>query len=124
MTEDSRNNEHRSFSRIPFDAGVTLKGPDSSWQSTLLDISLKGVLVEMPENWNAATGESFELEITLAPDVVIDMQATVAHSENHHVGFRCEHIDLESITHLRRIVELNTGNEDLLHRELSALRSH
>jgi hypothetical protein len=124
MTDDTRNNEHRNFSRIPFDAGVTLKGKTSNWQSKLLDISLKGVLVEMPDDWNADTGESFELEITLAPDVVIDMQAIVAHSENHHVGFRCEHIDLESITHLRRIVELNTGNEDLLHRELSALRSH
>jgi hypothetical protein len=124
MTEDNHNNEHRSFSRIPFDAGVTVKGKKSSWQSTLLDISLKGALVEMPDNWSASTGDSFEVEITLAPDVVIDMQAIVAHSENNHVGFRCEHIDLESITHLRRIIELNTGNEDLLHRELSALRSH
>ncbi|VAX04921.1 hypothetical protein MNBD_GAMMA20-584, partial [hydrothermal vent metagenome] len=43
------------------------------------------------------------------------------HSENDHIGFRCEHIDLESISHLRRLVELNLGDAKLLDRELSAL---
>jgi hypothetical protein len=37
------------------------------------------------------------------------------------LGFVCRHIDLESISHLRRLVELNLGDESLLERELAAL---
>jgi hypothetical protein len=33
----------------------------------------------------------------------------------------CESIDLDSITHLRRLVELNAGDPALLERELTAL---
>ena len=54
-------------------------------------------------------------------DASIRMDVTVAHVEDQHIGFRCEHIDLDSITHLRRLVELNVGDIDILNRELSAL---
>lgn len=121
---DSNSNEKRVFSRIPFDAQVLIRGEHGEWKSTLLDISLQGALLHLPEDWVAAVGTPFELEITLAPDAVIFMESVVAHIEKDHIGFRCEHIDLDSITHLRRIVELNTGDEALLNRELSALSHH
>lgn len=120
----SEQQEQRIFSRISFDAQTNITGNGKQWTTTLLDISLKGALVSMPENWDADIGSTFELSISLSEDITIFMSATVAHIENRHIGFHCEHIDLESITHLRRIVELNTGNEDLLNRELSALRGH
>jgi hypothetical protein len=34
---------------------------------------------------------------------------------------RCENIDIDSITHLRRLVDLNAGDASLLDREFSAL---
>ena len=120
----SETQDQRIFSRINFDAKTSIIGTDQAWETTLLDISLKGALVSMPDNWSAETGASFILNITLSEDTSISMKATVAHTEDKHIGFHCAHIDLESITHLRRIVELNTGNEELLHRELSALRGH
>jgi len=49
------------------------------------------------------------------------MTASVAHIDPTRIGFICEHIDLDSITHLKRLVELNLGDEELLHRELSSL---
>lgn len=115
------NEEKRVFSRIPFDAAVMIRGEHGEWKSVLLDISLKGALLELPAVWDGKTGDPFELEITLAPDAIIDMQAHVAHIEEDHIGFQCDHIDLDSITHLRRIIELNTGDEKLLNRELSSL---
>jgi len=114
--------DNRVFSRINFDAGASIIAEGHEWVTTLLDISLKGALVQQPDDWQGEVGMKSLLHITLSEEIVIDMQATVSHIENGHIGFRCDHIDLESITHLRRIVELNTGNEDLLHRELSALR--
>ncbi|NOY66698.1 MAG: PilZ domain-containing protein [Gammaproteobacteria bacterium] len=120
----SEQQEQRLFSRISFDAQVVIMGSDKEWTTELLDISLKGALASLPDNWDAGKDTTFNLKVILSEDTVITMEATVAHVENNHIGFHCEHIDLESITHLRRIVELNTGNEDLLNRELSALRGH
>jgi hypothetical protein len=49
------------------------------------------------------------------------MNTRVAHLENTHVGLRCESIDLDSMAHLRRLLELNSGDPELVERELSAL---
>lgn len=49
------------------------------------------------------------------------MDGTVVHCEDGHLGFRCDHIDLDSISHLKRLVELNLSDEALLERELSEL---
>jgi len=37
------------------------------------------------------------------------------------LGLSCREIDLDSITHLRRLVALNLGDEALLDRELGLL---
>jgi hypothetical protein len=49
------------------------------------------------------------------------MTGEIAHREGRQVGVRCLEIDLDSISHLRRLVELNVGDEAILHRELGAL---
>ncbi len=46
------------------------------------------------------------------------MDVTLAHTEEDHIGFHCEHIDLDSVTSLKRLVELNLGDEELLEREI------
>lgn len=113
--------EHRHFSRIPLDSAVRLLGQDRSWDTELLDISLKGALVRRPDAWSGVPDEPYTVEIALSPDQSITMDARVAHVEPDRIGFRCEHIDVDSITHLRRIIELNTGDPQLLERELAAL---
>jgi len=49
------------------------------------------------------------------------MLTRLAHIRNNNVGLRCEYIDIDSITYLRRLVELNLGDAELLERELVAL---
>jgi hypothetical protein len=39
----------------------------------------------------------------------------------HRIGYRWEKIDLDSFSQLKRLVELNLGDPELLNRELSAL---
>ncbi len=123
MNKNSEFNEQRRFSRISFDADVQLVDAKGSWRSRLIDLSLKGALIVTPQDWSGQPGEHFLLTLALDSDeeVVIRMEVSVAHSENDHIGFRCEHIDLDSISHLRRLVELNLGDAELLDRELSAL---
>ena len=114
--------EKRRFSRIPFDANVLLTQHGTEWRSKLLDISLKGVLIETPSNWDAAIGEHFYLDVIFADSgSLINCNIAVAHENDNHVGFQITQIDVESVSHLRRLVELNLGNPDLLNRELTAL---
>ena len=64
----------------------------------------------------------FSASIKLAGDQqCINMTLVFSNEHNNALGFRCEHIDIDSMTHLKRLVELNLADEALLHRELSAL---
>jgi len=41
------------------------------------------------------------------------------HVEGDHLGFKCQYIDLDSVTHLKRLVELNLGDPEMLEREFA-----
>lgn len=118
---DDHSKERRHFSRIPFDAKAALSSTAGQWHSTLIDLSLNGALLERPTDWTGASGDSCTLHIHLGGDMLISMNTKVAHIEDTHIGMHCVHIDLDSIAHLRRFVELNLGDPELLDRELSAL---
>lgn len=121
MTEES---EKRRFTRIPFEATARIVGSTESWYAPLIDISLKGALVHLPGNWQGKLGEQYLIELSLEGgdnDVAISMESEVTHKENGNIGFSCLHIGLDSITHLRRLIELNLGDESILDRELAAL---
>ena len=121
MTVES---EKRRFTRIPFEATAHVVNAEGSWHSPLIDISLKGALVSTPENWKGQVGEKFLIELSLdggEDDISIRMEAEVTHMEKAHIGFNCLHIGLDSITHLRRLIELNLGDDSILDRELAAL---
>lgn len=113
--------EHRAFWRTPFQAAVRLVDAKGSWEADLLDISLKGALLKMSADRHGELGAKCKLRLDLGQGVTIIMQATVAHLEGRRMGLRCDHISLDSITHLRRLMELNSGDPQLLERELPAL---
>lgn len=118
---EQEDNHQRRFSRIPFDVSATLKDEHHSWETDLLDISLHGALIKTPEAFDATAAQCYQLAVHLegGPDIRMDVE--VAHQENDELGLNCKDIDVDSITHLRRLVELNLGDPELLERELSAL---
>ncbi len=114
--------EQRRFKRIPFDAKAEMLCAGDHWHSKLIDLSLHGALMERPPTWDGKPGDSCLLKISLGDDEAqIKMQTSVVHIETHRIGLICINIDIDSITYLRRFVELNLGNQELLNRELSAL---
>jgi len=125
MEHDDTQRNRRNFSRIPFSGKVAVIGEHAHWLSDLLDISMKGVLITRPAEWPGQPGNNgYQLKVSIGDGdakIVIAMDATLVHSNNECLGFRCEHIDLDSMTHLRRLLELNIGDEDQINRELSAL---
>lgn len=111
----------RKFSRIPFDVTATLRDDTDTWETGLLDISLHGALIKIPESFESKPDQLYQLTIHLEGGPDIGMDVEIAHSEKGELGLNCKDIDVESITHLRRLVELNLGDPELLERELSAL---
>ncbi len=113
--------QQRCFSRIPFDVRATLKDANHSWETELLDISLHGALIRVPDSFETNADQCYQLIVHLegGPDICMDVN--IAHHEAHELGLNCRDIDVDSITHLRRLMELNLGDPELLERELSAL---
>ncbi|MBZ2170135.1 PilZ domain-containing protein [Marinobacter sp. F4216] len=114
--------EKRRFHRIEFDAPCELHWQDEVWETTVLDISLKGVLVRRPEAWDVPLKDPCEVIIHLNDrEIGIVMAVALRHVETHRLGFKCQYIDLESASHLKRLVELNLGDQALLEREFAHL---
>lgn len=116
-----QSDERRQYQRVPFIAEVIMDKGDEQWSCELLDISLKGVLLEAPDGVEADMDASYHVELVLGENVVIHMQATVSHINHHHWGLQWNNIDIEGLSHLRRLLELNMSDGDEMHRELIEL---
>ncbi len=112
---------HRRFTRIAFEAPAKLHLAGRTWVTRVIDLSLKGALVETPDHWPAQLDGDCWLWVFLTDQTSIEMRVTLAHAGNGRLGFRCEDIDVESVSHLRRLVAFNLGDDRLLQRELGAL---
>ncbi|MFJ2366537.1 PilZ domain-containing protein [Pseudomonas sp. NPDC087697] len=111
----------RRFKRIAFDARTELSQGGHRWPVKLIDLSLKGVLIERPEPWLGDKEKLFSVDIHLSEETEIRMDVQLTHEEHGQLGFVCRYISLESVSRLRRLIELNLGDEAELERELGAL---
>ncbi|MDO3387905.1 PilZ domain-containing protein [Gilvimarinus sp. SDUM040013] len=113
--------ERRRFHRIEFDVKVELSQHGLHWQSELADISLKGLLLDGKLPDSCSTVEPILVKVALSDQTIITMKTEVAHQSDRGVGLSCLTIDVESIRHLRRLVELNLGSAEKAERELAEL---
>jgi len=116
-------NERRKFSRVLFDAHVELAQGEFHWRATLLDISLKGLLIQQSLPREVVKNEPILVKILLSDNTSIGMSVVVAHQHHNQTGLMCTSIDIDSVSHLRRLIELNLGSTMEAERELSELIS-
>lgn len=114
-------NEKRSFHRVFYTANACLHSQGKAWPCQVIDLCLKGCLLRFPEPWAGDLQQIYTLQLRLSDSIEIDMALQPAHSIGRDTGFQCVHVDIDSISQLRRLVELNLGNSDLLERDLLAL---
>lgn len=118
MTASNR----RQFSRILFHSEARLAVAGQTVDVDVVDLSLKGALVRAKKPVFIQVGSNCELTLDLADaDATINMEATIVHHQGDVYGLYCREIDLDSATHLHRLVELNLGDITLLERELAIL---
>lgn len=115
------NKERRRYTRIGFASDAVLVQGDARFNVHLVDISLNGVLIETPDDYSLNTDEAITIEVTLTGDIKITMSARLAHSSARMLGFHCESIDMDSMTHLRRLIELNMEDPRASERVLKEL---
>ncbi|MGX5172941.1 PilZ domain-containing protein [Aliikangiella sp. IMCC44653] len=114
--------ERRQFNRVSFNGLAKLECNGESINCEIKDLSLHGVLISLPSPFLLVDNQTCQLTIPLTDDISpIHMSLKVAYVKNKEVGLECTEIDLESISHLRRIIELNLGDASLLERDFSAL---
>jgi hypothetical protein len=115
-------NANRRFDRVAFDAECELHVTGQPPAVVELhDISLKGALVESTSALSLVEGDKAELVLYLSNEVMIRMPSTLRSVRGLSYGFEITQLDLDSIAHLRRLIELNLGSDELIHRNLEAL---
>jgi len=112
----------RQFSRIHFQTDARLFMPSGEFAVELVDLSLKGALIRPKGEFFAMVGSYCTLKVPLDGGLAsIRMESTLVHHQGDYYGLSCREIDLDSVTHLRRLVSLNLGDESSLERELAHL---
>ncbi len=79
------------------------------------------MLIERPAGWDADLTQDFDAIIELNEDARVQMQVELRHEEPDRLGFICLYIDLDSMSHLHRLVELNVADSTEMMRELREL---
>ena len=113
--------ERRRFTRVRFDTAATIAQGDTVIHTDLLDISLNGVLLKTPEQYQIRADQPAYISIFLSEDAEIQMTVDLAHSTDTFLGFKCASIDMESVGHLRRLIELNMDDPHASERILEEL---
>ncbi|NVK03153.1 MAG: PilZ domain-containing protein [Oceanospirillaceae bacterium] len=118
----SEEKSQRRFDRVAFDAECELHiNGQPPAVVELHDISLKGALVEAKSEIAMEIGGAAELVLYLSNEVMIRMPSILRSKRGLLLGFEVDKLDLDSIAHLRRLIELNLGSEEAVHRNLEAL---
>ena len=112
----------RQFTRILFSIKAEVKIEGNSYPVSIHDISLNGALVTAIDSEESLKGKVGTLQFLLSDkESEVTMSVAIVHEEEHETGLQCNAIDIDSVTHLRRLVELNLGDSKQLNKELSQL---
>lgn len=120
LPQEAKMVEKRKFGRIPFgtDVFVTVKGVEYS--GALTDLSLKGASVRFVTSPPQQAALPWTLTIPLggSGEIALTFSVETAHVNDDIMGFHFVETDLDTATHLRRLLELNTGDPEQIEREL------
>jgi hypothetical protein len=114
--------ERRRFSRIIYRAPALMTQGSVRVATTIQDLSLHGILLLAIDTPELNLQQPVNIEFPLPEsDITITLVAQIISISGDVIRVKIVNINIESIIHLRRLVELNVGDDELLHRELSLL---
>ena len=120
------DNERRQYHRVNFDSIASLSANDQSFDCQIIDLSIHGVLLR--PHGVLYVKEELEYQLIVPLDTAenkseqkIEMAIKLVRQNPDNIAFKCENLDLDSITHLRKIIELNSGDPSILERDMKTL---
>jgi hypothetical protein len=112
----------RQFTRVLFAIKAELNIENNSYPVSIHDISLKGALVTLVEPQKLLKEKLGTLTFFLSDnESKVTMHVSVVHEKDNETGLNCNAIDIDSVTLLRRLIELNLGDSQQLDKELTQL---
>ncbi|MCD6534771.1 MAG: PilZ domain-containing protein [Deltaproteobacteria bacterium] len=115
--------EQRHFSRITFQAHTKIEIKGHPYGGDLLDISFKGALINCSTELPLTLNEDVLIKIFLpSSSISMNFSARLVHLDGNHYGFKFTSYDAESMTHLRRLLELNLEDQKQVIKELFFLQ--
>ena len=126
LTKGIIMSERRKFSRIKFQCHCSLifdgKIPAHDFDASLVDISLNGALIAVTTLSPNVIHEQVQINLILeGSDIQLLLNGIVCHQQELLLGIQFTTIELETMTHLKRIIELNLADNDEMHREFEQL---
>ena len=112
----------RQFTRVLFSINAELAVGDDIYPVSIHDISLSGALITAVKSEKSLIGKLGTLRFSLSDnESEVTMHIAIVHEHDNETGLQCNAIDIDSVTHLRRLIELNLGDSEQLNKELSQL---
>lgn len=118
----SSTQNRRHFDRVLYSAKATIAQERKQWDTNIEDLSIHGALTSRPDDWQETDNSEYILQFVL-PDVhdQIRIDVILVAHDAMHLRFKIKEIDIDSLTDLRRIIELNSGENDLMTRNIEEL---
>jgi hypothetical protein len=119
MSAETKNEERRNFHRIGFHGSAMLSSGDVTTSVEILDISLAGALLKLSsevQNMNQIV-----LKVTLSDEVSFEMSGSLEYRGDGNTALHRDLNQRENDYHLRRLLELNLGDPDLVKRDVKTL---
>jgi len=111
----------RHFTRISLHAPALLSTLDEEWRTRLIDLSLTGALVELPDGWTGRTGMHYSLRVQLANHSYFSTEVVIRQADSDRLGMAFADLDEHGRDVIRWLMEINLGDTSLLKHELSDL---
>ena len=114
--------ERRRFSRIIYQVPALIEQGDLAMQVTIQDLSLHGLLLKVEDAKPLDSLLPVEVGFSfIQSEQMMQLSAGIVSIAGNEIRLKISNIDIESISQLKRFIELNVGNNELLSRELEHL---
>ena len=114
--------EKRRFSRIIYQVPALIEQGDLAMEATIQDLSLHGLLLKVEDAKQLDSLLPVEVGFSfIQSEQMMQFSAGIVSIAGNVIRLKISNIDIESISQLKRFIELNVGNNELLSRELEHL---
>jgi hypothetical protein len=116
---DDETLQQRHFTRISLHARALLSTPEEEWETRLIDLSLTGALVELPDGWTGRTGSYYTLRVQLTNQSYFSTEVVIRQADGERLGMAFAGLDQHGRDVIRWLMEVNIGDTSLLKHEFS-----